>query len=47
VVAADVQAGSREVQALLKVLTSPWLLAQLTIPPGYDGARCGGHVACL
>ena len=41
------QAGSREVQALLKVLTSPWLLAQLTILPGYDAARCGEHVACL
>jgi molybdopterin molybdotransferase/putative molybdopterin biosynthesis protein len=41
------QADSREVQALLKVLASPWLLAQLTILPGYDPARCGEHVASL
>jgi molybdate-binding protein/DNA-binding XRE family transcriptional regulator len=34
-------AGSREVQGLLKVLTSPWLLAQLAGLPGYDAARCG------
>ncbi len=39
------RAGSREIQALLKVLTSPWLLAQLTILPGYDAARCGEHIA--
>ena len=46
VIPAD-QAGSREVQALLKVLASPWLLAQLTILPGYDPGRCGEHVASL
>jgi putative molybdopterin biosynthesis protein len=34
-------AGSREVQGLLKVLTSPWLLAQLASLPGYDAGRCG------
>ena len=34
-------AASREVQGLLKVLTSPWLLAQLAGLPGYDAARCG------
>jgi putative molybdopterin biosynthesis protein len=34
-------AASREVQALLKVLTSPWLLAQLAGIPGYDAATCG------
>ncbi len=34
-------AASREVQGLLKVLTSPWLLAQLASLPGYDAARCG------
>jgi molybdate-binding protein len=34
-------AASREVQGLLKVLTSPWLLAQLASLPGYDPARCG------
>ena len=33
--------GSREVQGLLKVLTSPWLLAQLASLPGYDAAACG------
>jgi len=34
-------AASREVAGLLKVLTSPWLLAQLASLPGYDPARCG------
>src|SRR2546421_266424 len=34
-------AASREVQGLLKVLTSPWLMAQLASLPGYDAARCG------
>jgi molybdate-binding protein len=34
-------AASREIQGLLKVLTSPWLLAQLASLPGYDAARCG------
>ena len=34
-------AASREVQGLLKVLTSPWLLAQLASLPGYDPASCG------
>jgi molybdate-binding protein len=34
-------ASAREVQGLLKVLTSPWLLAQLASLPGYDAARCG------
>ena len=34
-------AASREVQGLLKVLTSPWLLAQLAGLPGYDPASCG------
>ncbi|HEY3882883.1 MAG TPA: substrate-binding domain-containing protein [Trebonia sp.] len=38
-------AGSREVQALLKVLASPWLLAQLASLPGYDGAGCGERLA--
>jgi molybdate-binding protein/DNA-binding XRE family transcriptional regulator len=33
--------GSREVQGLLKVLTSPWLLAQLAGLPGYDATACG------
>jgi molybdate-binding protein len=33
--------GSREAQGLLKVLTSPWLLAQLASLPGYDASACG------
>lgn len=33
--------GSREVQGLLKVLASPWLLAQLAALPGYDPSACG------
>ena len=41
------QAGSREVQALLKVLASPWLLSQLASLPGYDPATCGEHIASL
>jgi molybdate-binding protein/DNA-binding XRE family transcriptional regulator len=39
--------GSREVQGLLKVLTSPWLLDQLASLPGYDASHCGEHVATL
>jgi putative molybdopterin biosynthesis protein len=34
-------AASREVQGLLRVLTSPWLLAQLASLPGYGASRCG------
>ena len=41
------QAGCREVQALLKVLSSRWLLDQLGSLPGYDPARCGEHIATL
>jgi putative molybdopterin biosynthesis protein len=41
------QAGSREVDALRKVLTSPWLHGQLGTLPGYDPACCGEHVASL
>ncbi len=36
--------GTREVQGLLKVLASPWLLAQLASLPGYDPAACGAPV---
>jgi putative molybdopterin biosynthesis protein len=36
--------GSREVQGLLKVLASPWLLAQLASLPGYDPSACGAPV---
>ncbi len=37
-------AASREVQALFKVLSSPWLLAQLASLPGYDAATCGDRI---
>jgi putative molybdopterin biosynthesis protein len=40
-------ANSREVQALVKVLSSRWLLDQLASLPGYDPGRCGEHVATL
>jgi molybdate-binding protein len=33
--------AARETQALLKVLASPWLLAQLAGIPGYDASTCG------
>ena len=46
VIPADL-AGSREVQGLMKVLSSRWLLDQLASLPGYDPARCGEHVATL
>ena len=36
-----------EVQGLLKVLSSAWLLDQLASVPGYDPARCGEHIATL
>jgi molybdate-binding protein len=39
-----VHAAGREVQALLKVLSSPWLLAQLASLPGYDAATCGDRL---
>ena len=41
------QSDSREVQCLLRVLSSPWLLEQLANLPGYDPARCGRHIATL
>jgi putative molybdopterin biosynthesis protein len=40
-------AGSREIQGLIKVLASRWLLDQLASLPGYDPARCGEHIATL
>ena len=46
VIPADL-AGSREVQGLIKVLSSRWLLDQLASLPGYDPARCGEHVATI
>jgi putative molybdopterin biosynthesis protein len=41
------QADSREVQGLLEVLSSTWLLDQLASVPGYDPTRCGKHIATL
>jgi putative molybdopterin biosynthesis protein len=41
------QAASREVQALIRVLSSRWLLDQLASLPGYDPSSCGQHVATL
>ncbi|HEY2575905.1 MAG TPA: substrate-binding domain-containing protein [Streptosporangiaceae bacterium] len=40
-------AESREVQSMVRVLSSPWLLAQLDSLPGYDASRCGEHIATL
>jgi putative molybdopterin biosynthesis protein len=37
--------ASREVQALFKVLSSPWLLAQLASLPGYDASTCGDRTS--
>jgi molybdate-binding protein len=37
--------STREVQGLLKVLSSAWLLDQLASVPGYDLARCGEPIA--
>ncbi len=39
--------ATREVQALIKVLSSRWLLDQLASLPGYDAKSCGQHVATL
>ncbi len=41
------QVSSREVQGLLKVLSSVWLLDQLASLPGYDPGRCGERIATL
>ena len=41
------QVSSREVQGLLKVLSSAWLLDQLASLPGYDPGRCGEPIATL
>ena len=41
------QAGTREAQGLLKVLSSAWLHDQLASLPGCDPARCGEHIAAL
>jgi putative molybdopterin biosynthesis protein len=39
--------GTREVQGLLRVLSSSWLLGQLASLPGYDVAQCGERIASL
>jgi putative molybdopterin biosynthesis protein len=41
------QTGSREVQGLLRALSSPWLLGQLASLPGYDVTQCGERIASL
>ena len=40
-------AGSREVQALLRALSSPWLLDQLASLPGYTVTQCGERLAAI
>jgi molybdate-binding protein/DNA-binding XRE family transcriptional regulator len=40
-------AGSREVQALFRALSSPWLLDQLASLPGYTVTQCGERVATI
>jgi putative molybdopterin biosynthesis protein len=39
--------GSREVQALLRALSSTWLLDQLASLPGYTVTQCGERVATI
>jgi molybdate-binding protein len=41
------QVSSREVQGLLRALSSPWLLDQLASLPGYTVTQCGEHIATL
>ncbi len=41
------QAGTREVQGLLRALSSPWLLGQLASLPGYEVSQCGERIASL
>ncbi len=39
--------GTREVQGLLRVLSSSWLLSQLASLPGYDVSQCGERIASV
>ena len=39
--------NAREVQGLLKVLSSTWLLDQIANLPGYDPTRCGEQLGTL
>ena len=41
------QAAMREVQGLLRALSSPWLLGQLASLPGYEVSQCGERIASL
>lgn len=41
------QAASREVQGLLRALSSPWLQAQLASLPGYSVTQCGERLATV
>jgi putative molybdopterin biosynthesis protein len=41
------QVGSREVQGLLRALSSAWLLDQLASLPGYTLSQCGERVATI
>jgi molybdopterin molybdotransferase/putative molybdopterin biosynthesis protein len=41
------QAGTREVQGLLRALSSPWLHDQLASLPGYSLSQCGERLATL
>lgn len=41
------QVGSREIQGLLRALSSPWLLDQLASLPGYTVSQCGERVASI
>jgi molybdate-binding protein len=41
------QAGAREVQALMRALSSQWLLDQLASLPGYSLDHCGERLATL
>jgi molybdate-binding protein/transcriptional regulator with XRE-family HTH domain len=41
------QVASREVQSLVKILSSAWLVDQLANLSGYDPARCGERIATL
>ena len=43
----SVHASTREVLALIKVLSSRWLLDQLASLPGYDPASCGQRIATI
>ncbi|MFZ0048530.1 MAG: substrate-binding domain-containing protein [Streptosporangiaceae bacterium] len=39
--------GSREIQALYRALSSPWLLDQLASLPGYSVTQCGERIATI